>query len=285
MKHVFLMHDTKRYHDLAEDICEVMKGLDFEFIYKTSVQAIQKHIKEYQEPVRFYAVGGDGTLNGIIQPLVHTNHELVLIPFGTGNDFHRMLLDEKDPIKVLKESLKYKTQKVDIIALNDQYYVNATCFGVDSIIANHIHDSTKFPLIPQSKSYAAAILKHLVKYQFDEVEIYSEGKCLFKGPTTLCTINNGIYYGGGFPIVPHSKIQDGIFEICVVDRVPYRKVPYLLSLLFQKKLYDRHEVHYFQAKEVIVKSVNSSNMDGEEYKADEYVFKIVPASLNIVIYK
>lgn len=285
MKHVFLMHDTKRYHDLSIKIDKVMKTYDYEIVYQTSIYAIQKHIQKYTEKVRFYAVGGDGTLNGVIQSLVHTCHEVVLLPFGIGNDFCRMLTNEKDIMKILKKSLNQPASQIDTIRLNDHYYINAACFGVDRVIANHLRDIVNIPFVPQSKGYLVSIAQHIFQYKFDKVTLYSQNQCLFSGPVTLCAINNACYYGGGFPITPEAIIDDGYIDIRIVDKVPYRKMPRLLSLMLKRKLSTRKESHYFKVKEARVVCEQSCNMDGERIHESEYKFNIEPLSLNIVRWK
>ena len=106
MKHIFMMHDTKRHHDLEGMIHDIMQEYVYEIVYTTSMQDSQKYIQNCLEPSRFYAVGGDGTINGLLQALVHSEHELVILPFGTGNDFCRTLTKEKNIRQLLIQSLK-----------------------------------------------------------------------------------------------------------------------------------------------------------------------------------
>lgn len=285
MKHVFIMQETKKHHDFEKDIREVMKGYDVQIVYTHSVRESRKYVQSIQEPARFYAVGGDGTLKDFVEALVYTYHELVVIPLGTGNDFCRMLTHEKNPKLLLEKSLSCQSQKIDCIQLNESYYLNATCFGLDSIIANHVHDTLSIPLIPQSKSYIVSILQHVFHYKCDRVKIMSEGKCLFDDNMILCTLNNAQYYGGGFPIIPHAKIDDGLMDICVVDSLSKLKIPYMVYLLLRRDLYKRKEVHYFQVKEATVYYPKSCNVDGDERKEDVYHFQICPSSLNMVIYE
>ena len=283
MKHIFLMNHTKRHHDFETIIKDVMKDQDYELIYTNSMLDTQNYMKQYSGQARFYAVGGDGTVSGIIQPLVHTEHELVVIPLGTGNDFCRMLTKEKNPKTILMNSLTKKAQKIDVVQLNDIYYINSTCFGVDSVIANHVHDTPNIPLVPDSKSYIVSIMQNVFRYHFDKVTFISEGKCLYQGQVTLCTLNNGQYYGGGFQITPQANLQDGYMDVCIVDKVPKAKIPYLLSFLMRHVLERRKEVHYFKVKAAQIICENDSNVDGEEYKSKEYHFQVVPTSLNLVI--
>lgn len=285
MKHIFIMNDIKKYHDFEGHIHSIMKGLDYQVIYTHAHQEIVELIKKLNEPCRIYSVGGDGALNILVQAVVHSQHELVVIPMGTGNDFCRTLTKEKNPITLLKQSLQCQSQYIDTILLNGIYYINAACFGIDSIIATHVHDTPHIPLIPESKSYIVSILQHIFQYGFDEVTVYGDGKELYKGPVTLCTVNNAKYYGGGFPIIPQANIQDGYMDICIVDKIPKIKMPYMVSLLLREKLEQRKEVHYYKAKQVDVISYNTCNMDGEEIKKDEYHFQIVPQSISVVIYE
>lgn len=283
MKHVFMMKHTKKHHDFEDVIHEVMKKRDYDIIYTASIQTSLHYMQRYKEKTRFYLVGGDGTVNGLIQALVDQDYECVIIPLGTGNDFCRMLTKEKDPKIVLEQSLNKTAQKVDTIQLNETYFINSACFGLDSVIANHVHDTPHIPLVPESKSYIVSILQHVLNYQYEEIKLMSEGQCLFEGEAILCTVNNGQYYGGGFHVIPHADIQDGLMDVFVVDRIPRRKIPYMLALLLKEKLYHRKDVHYFQLKEVDIVFSKNCNVDGEDMWFDHYHMTIHPASLNIVM--
>ena len=68
------------------------------------IHAMQLLAKSYSGcNYRIYAVGGDGMIHEIVQGLVGSDNELVVIPTGTGNDFVRTIADENDPEKVIKE--------------------------------------------------------------------------------------------------------------------------------------------------------------------------------------
>lgn len=285
MKHIFMMHHSKRHHDFEKKIHQYMSSLTYEVIYTNSIAESQKFILQQQDTRRFYLVGGDGTINGLLQVLVHTSHEVVILPLGTGNDFCRSLTKEKDPCVLLKRSLSLSCQKVDTVLLNEHYYINAACFGLDSVIANHVHDMPHIPFIPQSKSYVLSVLRHVWSYRYHQVKIVSEHQCLFQGRTTLCTVNNAQYYGGGFQIIPQADIQDGYIDICVVDQVPLFKIPYLLIYLLSHRLNRRREVHYYRVKKATFYCQQSANVDGEEMSADRYDFQVCPQSLNLVVYE
>lgn len=285
MKHIIMLHDIKKHHDFEKEIHDIFQNMDYQCVYTHSMKESIQFIQNYPTPARFYAVGGDGTINGLLQGVVNTEHEFVVVPLGTGNDFCRMLTHEKDPIKLLKKSLLLEAKKVDTVLLNDRYYINSACFGVDSVIGNHVHDTPDILLVPKSKSYIVSIMQYVFKYDFYKVKLYSEGQCLYEGRMTLCTLNNGQYYGGGFQITPQADIQDGYLDVCIVDQIPKKKIPYMISLLVRHKLEKRKEVHYFKLKEATLYSDYECNLDGEVYHSQSYHFQVQPSSLNLVLYE
>lgn len=282
MKHVFIMNDIKKNHDLETSIKQIMNGYDYHIQYTHSPQEIKNYIKSLKEPTRIYAVGGDGAIHHVTQSLVHSEHELVVIPYGTGNDFSRTITVDKDPLTILKKSLQAISQKIDVIQVNDDYCINATCFGLDSIIANHVHDIVQIPFVPESKSYIVSILQNVMQFHPQNILIESQGNMLYQGSSILCTVNNAKYYGGGFCIVPHADIQDGYMDICVVEGVSKRKYPGLIRCLLKHTLHTRKEVHFYHVKEARVKYIQTCNIDGEEKHAEECDMKVIPQSLNLV---
>lgn len=280
MKHVFILNGMIKNHPFEKVIHKVMSGYDYEIVYteyEDHGMEISNRFKD--KDYRIYSVGGDGMLNQVIQGLVNSDNELVVIPYGTGNDFQRCLYHEKDCQKILERSLMMRAKKVDTALINDRYYINSACFGLDSIIANNVHNGVHIPFMPK---YIVGILKNVLQYHSRQIKIYDQHRLLFDGSMILCTINNGQYYGGGFRIIPHANIHDGLLDICVVDALPRWKIPYMLSLLVRNKLENRKEVHYYSSKYVSIECPYSCNLDGDEVKYQDYHIQIIPSSINVV---
>ena len=119
MKHVFLIKPLEKdIHPFVSTIKSIMKGKDYDIHFSRFDGHVSEIIAQYEEKARFYSVGGDGFLNQVIQSLIYTTHELVVIPYGTGNDFSRLINISKDPednyAKELVERLINK--KVELMA-------------------------------------------------------------------------------------------------------------------------------------------------------------------------
>lgn len=285
MKHLFLLLDTPETHKVEPVIRKVLKDEEVIIKYTSTKQEVLDHIASLKEPHRIYSVGGDGAINLTIQKMVHTDHELCVLPLGTGNDFMRMFTSETDIETLLRYSLTAEVKKIDTVQVTDHYFINTSCFGIDAVVADHVHDTPDIPFLPESKRYVVSIIQNVLKFPFYPVTIKKDDKIIYKNRITLFAINNGQYYGGGFSATPMSKIDDGIFEVCVVDQMPLWQIPYYLIKLVKKDIEGMKKVHYFYDTELDVEINETVNLDGEEMMKDHYHYKMHPQSLNLVMYK
>lgn len=98
-----------------------MEGRDYEIYFSEYKDHVKEIVKNYPEKIRFYSVGGDGFFNQVIQNLVHTNHGVICLPFGTGNDFSRAIHRQMSPEAILKATLESKGHKPQNgLLFNDQ---------------------------------------------------------------------------------------------------------------------------------------------------------------------
>lgn len=76
-------------------------------------------------------VGGDGTLNEVINGILSGNHKTPIgyIPAGSTNDFASSLSIPKNAIKATERILCGKTIELDVGKFNDRYFSYVTSFG------------------------------------------------------------------------------------------------------------------------------------------------------------
>jgi len=84
-----------------------------------------------ERKTRFYACGGDGTLNEIVNGAVgFENAEIAAVPAGTGNDFIKSFSDH-DAFMNIEAQLCGTTEKFDLIKFNGKYCLNVLNIGFD----------------------------------------------------------------------------------------------------------------------------------------------------------
>ncbi|HVT43580.1 MAG TPA: diacylglycerol kinase family protein [Thermoanaerobaculia bacterium] len=78
----------------------------------------------------FIAAGGDGTINHVVQPLVHTEGVLGVVPLGTFNHFARDLKIPIDWHAALDVALRGEIRQIDTARVNDRSFVNNISLGL-----------------------------------------------------------------------------------------------------------------------------------------------------------
>lgn len=78
----------------------------------------------------FIAAGGDGTVHRVVQPLVHTEAVLGVLPLGTYNHFARDLGIPISWRQALAVALTGERLQIDTARVNDRFFVNNVSMGL-----------------------------------------------------------------------------------------------------------------------------------------------------------
>ena len=168
---------------------------------------------------------------------------LGVIPVGTGNDFYK---------SISKQNTKLY-EKVDVAQINDKYFINIACFGIDADVGNNTK-IIKNKLIPIKQRYNASLIYTFFKYKNKEAEFTSKEQQQ-KGKFTTIVIANGMYYGGGFQIAPNSKYNDGLLDIYYAKDMKKYKLPGLIIKIKKGTHEQSKSIHKFQTTEITIKLI------------------------------
>ena len=286
MKHIVIYNDkinNKAFDDLYAFMKQTFESqnYDYELIASESCTHTAEIINQQQTPCRLYICGGDGTLHNCIKNIIHSQHELVLLPFGTGNDFSRMLVDQKDAKAHFSNSFKQKAQLIDVMKINDTYGINTACFGFDADIANHVHE-IDLPFSPRSLIYLITALKRVFAYKSNQVCIKVDGKVWYEGKIFFATINNGKYYGGGYKFTPKASVNDGILDLFIIKDFKRIKVLYKIFPILIQKPWILKDTITTSGKCIEVISKQGVNIDGETYSDKTFKIEAITNALRFV---
>lgn len=231
---------------------------------------------------RVYSVGGDGTLNEVLNGVVNSSSSLAVIPAGSGNDFFSNLektIDKTILIRTIRGTEKY----IDIGKVNDRYFLSIASAGLDAQIVINSNKFRKIPLFYGMSSYIAGIFCTVFKYKSFKSTVTIDDK-KFKKETLLFAVANGKYYGGGMQVAPRADISDGFFDIYHVDKVSPIRIIFLFTRLIKGIHETIKEVTFFKAKSAKISSDNDFplNIDGEAFIVREATFGIVPNGIKMV---
>ena len=174
MKHIFIINPAAGKGILQEklenDISKITKAnsIDYEIIKTGSIGDAENIVrsvcsKNNGVPLRFYACGGDGTINEVINGISgFDNAEFAVIPIGTGNDFVKNFGALSCFLDV-EAQIKGESVYIDSVKLNDRYAVNVVNMGFDCAVVESVTKIKRSRWIPSSFAYIAGVIIELMK--------------------------------------------------------------------------------------------------------------------------
>lgn len=221
------------------------------------------------------AVGGDGTINEVVNGLVNTKTKLGIIPRGTAN----LLAKEMDiPTKLEKACdviIKNHATTIDTAKVNDHYFTIMAGIGFDAHVVQKVDGSnvkSKWGAI----AYPLIAIRELIRYPFRKIQVKLEnGK---RHVAFYVFVQNAKIYASGFKMTPSSKKDDGTLEILMF---PTKNI---LSLIIYLLSWDKfkYQKEITGVKSLIIESNHSIQIDGDFLCDGPAEIKIVPMSLSIL---
>lgn len=238
------------------------------------------------EECRIYSVGGDGTVNEVVNGIVGTQSALGVIPLGSGNDFIRSITPTYDINSILQSTINGVEKYIDLAKANDKYFINISSIGFDADVVFNADKFKKVPGITGSMAYVISIIYTILKKKISKIKINIDDKEIELN-ALLVAIANGRFYGGGMLAAPEAKLDDGLFDICLISEVGRFKI----LRLFPKYIKGQHgqlkEVQFLRGKKVKIKSNEELrlNIDGEIFSCCTIAFEIIESGIRVIIPK
>ena len=213
--------------------------------------------KSYQGVI---AVGGDGLAHLVLQVSVPRRIPFAVIPAGTGNDFVRTLgwsLEDIEPL--LNRITTTDPAPIDLGNVDSEWFGAILSTGFDSVV-NERANRLSWPKGPQR--YNLAIALELPRFTPIEYEITCDGNTL-KTKAMLVAIGNGKSYGGGMNVCPQAQLNDGLFDVVILE--PVSKVEFIkvFPTVYSGAHINHPKVKTLRAKKVTIHADAVAYADGE----------------------
>ncbi|MHC4365645.1 MAG: diacylglycerol/lipid kinase family protein [Planctomycetota bacterium] len=163
---------------------------------------------------KVFVVGGDGTINEVINGLGLKGIALGIIPAGCGNDFAKML-GVKSVEDGISSMLGGDRKSVDVGFANNRYFINNLGIGVN---AHAVRIYNRLRKITGRGGYVVPGLLALLGFRAFGVEVESRD-LRFSGKVLGISAGNGSSQGGVFCFTPGALIDDGLLDVCVIRKM------------------------------------------------------------------
>lgn len=178
------------------------------------------------------SVGGDGTVNTLIQNLANKDIGLLVIPGGTANDLASELGMNENIKKICQCIRNQQVKKIDLIRINDRLMATNGGIGLGGEVAKKINNiRSKYPIFKSlmkasGKSiYSFFVAQELLSVNFDQYHLDITSK-EFSGKikTSCILVNNQPMLAGTFNIAPKTNNSDGKFNVSILTHDSRQKL-------------------------------------------------------------
>lgn len=217
-------------------------------------------------PMRIIALGGDGTVNEILQGIRHPSRLFLgYIPTGSSNDLARDLKIPKNPVEALHLILRSDTpvpMDLGCVTYSDgeiRRFVVSCGIGFDAAVCAEVLRTpmkNTFNKLGLGKLiYLGVALRQLFaakaisgRLSLDQTNTVDIGNMLF----TCCMLH--CFEGGGFMFAPTADAHDGVLNLCAVGDISKPLILFALPTAFRGKHYRFHGITAYQGKDLIIET-------------------------------
>lgn len=222
--------------------------------------------------------GGDGTVNQVVNALRDLPVNFGVIPFGSGNGLANAAGIPSSPQEALKLifSANAQPQWVDGFTINGTFACMLSGLGFDAAVAHDFSKKEHRGLLTYTQQSILNYFK-AQPYQFeivvDDVKFFSEA--------FFISIANSNQFGNNFKIAPSARLNDGLLDIVIVQKMNKVKLPFaiLKQISGNNKLQtllddlSNKNVLYFQTPKLKIDNLRLAPMhiDGEPVDTDRMI--------------
>ncbi len=258
-------------------------SLDYQILTTSAPgEAIEMAKKATQSFEVVVAVGGDGTLNEVVNGLMGSNSVLGLIPVGSGNDFARAAEIPFQFEPALEILLRGRKRKIDVGKANERYFHNGLGVGFD---AHAVYTSMNVKRLRGNAIYLYSVLRTLTYYRPVPLTIHLNDE-VKQGDYFMLTVGNGVSLGGGFFLTPDAQIDDGLFDLCLIQNMPTFSILRNLIKVYSGKHKEDPRVEMLRTDRLVIEAAEpfAVHLDGEllSLNLKHLTVEIIPRGLEII---
>lgn len=219
-------------------------------------------------------IGGDGTVNHVVDALHHTNVQFGIIPYGSGNGLAYAACIPKKPLDALQLILNGTGKPTDAFRVNGHFSCMLSGIGFDAKVAHDFAQKASRGLL----TYTQQSLLNYFKAHPYQFEVILDNFSFFT-EAFFITIANSNQFGNNFTIAPHASLDDGLLDIVIVQKMNKARLPFAIlrqirgNNKLQKLVEDisQKTILYFQTTSLTIRNLKLApfHVDGEPMDTSE----------------
>jgi YegS/Rv2252/BmrU family lipid kinase len=241
------------------------------------------------------AVGGDGTVNEVVNGLVRLRRrhedvpELAVLPRGTGTDFVRTFGIPPDADGALAAAKNGSTREIDAGLVlyrawdgseQEAYFANVASAGMSGAVAQRANTTSK--ALGGQISFLAATLAVFARWKPSEMAV-SVGGERRSGLMYDVLVANCRYLAGGMKMTPEALPDDGLFDVLLIGNITRTDLALTLPKVYRGTHLPHPKAELLRGAAVSVESATPLpvELDGEQPGTTPARFEVVPRALSL----
>jgi YegS/Rv2252/BmrU family lipid kinase len=244
-----------------------------------------------QELDAVLVVGGDGTINEVINGLAESSVALGVLPGGTGNVWAKELgLPTRSPRHLLplvdsvQALVPGKTRRIDLGKANGQYFLQWTGLGLDAEVTYAMEPRTRRQRRLGALAYVVAGVTTAINMAGIRSRIWIDDELVYRR-SILIVISNSQLYGGRVRIATDARLDDGLLDVNVFSGTGFGSaVRTALGIITGLHVRDsRHS--FFRGSTIRVETDKpmAIHLDGEPFGTTPLQCNVMPRALTVLI--
>jgi YegS/Rv2252/BmrU family lipid kinase len=263
-------------NDAGLEVVHVTQGLDCVSLIRERLRAGTR---------LFVAAGGDGTINAVIQPLVHTDAILGVIPAGTYNHFAKDLGIPLSWREALEVVVSGATKPIDTARINERFFVNNISMGLyPELVARREEKGRDYP---RWKARLYAAFGTLQKFPHVAVTLDSEHHQEVIRTHVLMISNNGYDLSRLGIQAPRLALEEGRLSVYWLPHMPRLSLTRFVAHYLAGRVREAPGFRSFRTSRIKVDSSKPHlhiGVDGEVVTmATPLLITIAPQSLSVKV--
>lgn len=279
MKTLVVVNPNASHGESGKDFETTIKGMireklrDFDLHVTTGQRDAMSFVSDHGDYERIISVGGDGTLNEVVNGIMNSRSGAMLgmIAVGSGNDFARSIDLTRDYGKMVDIACGSKARHVDLFEVRyrafsgekaARFAVNVVGTGFDAAVTNRMNRS-RFKTSGKMAYLLSFLIEFLTTRTYRLNYTIDSGE--FSDRYYFLTMGNGNYFGGGMRIAPNAVVDDGLIDIIGVAKMAKIRLLYHFPKIYKGEHLKIDAVCHHVSERISVSSDRDViiQMDGE----------------------
>ena len=235
------------------------------------------------------AVGGDGTLNEVINGVAERDVDLATIPLGTGMDFGRAYgipTRFDDAVRIARDGaprtidagrVRYRTwDGRDAV----RWFGNVGTVGMSGAVAQRANGMSK--ALGGRLTFFYALTRVFLEWENTDVTVAFDGGERH-GRMHDVIVANGVWHGGGMMLAPDARPDDGLFDVVLIGDVSKLDFATTAPKIYKGRYVAHPKVEVLRTAHVRVDAAEHLpiELEGEQVGTTPATFEVVPGALKV----